>query len=98
MHLAMDAFYAAVEQRGNPDLRGRPVVVGAQPGGRGVIALLDRGVEGVEVDMQDEAGHGANISSAGLSEQAKFDCAAIYLPLIRKSGGTQGQAEHRVSA
>ena len=38
MHVDLDAFYAAIEQRDHPEWRGLPVVVGAEPGKRGVVA------------------------------------------------------------
>lgn len=41
LHVDMDAFYAAVEERDRPELKGRPVIIGADPkggAGRGVVS------------------------------------------------------------
>lgn len=44
IHIDMDAFFAAIEERDNPDLRGKPVVIAKNPletGGRGVVSTCN---------------------------------------------------------
>ena len=38
IHVDMDAFFAAIEQRDNPALQGKPVIVGGRRESRGVVS------------------------------------------------------------
>ncbi len=73
VHVDMDAFFAAIEQRDNPELRGKPVVVGADPkGGRG------RGV--VSTCSYEARSYGIH-SAQPISQAYRLCPQAVYLPV-----------------
>ncbi len=72
LHLDMDAFFAAVEQRDRPELRGKPVIIGADPkGGRG---------RGVVSTASYEARRFGVGSAMPISQAYKLCPQGIYVP------------------
>jgi DNA polymerase IV (DinB-like DNA polymerase) len=89
LHLDMDHFYTAVETRENPELKGKPVVVGADPkGGQG---------RGVVATSNYEARKSGVRSGMPISRAWKLCPEAVYLPpnfplYVRVSGEIMGIA------
>jgi nucleotidyltransferase/DNA polymerase involved in DNA repair len=73
LHMDMDAFYAAIEQRDRPELRGKPVIVGADPkGGRG---------RGVVSTASYEARRFGVGSAMAISQAYRLCPQGIYVPV-----------------
>jgi len=69
-HVDLDAFFASVEQRDNPAYRGKPVIVGAAPGHRGVVSTCSYEARAFGVH-----------SAMPISEAYKRCPKGIYLPV-----------------
>src|SRR5512147_2929244 len=86
LHIDLDAFFAAVEQRDKPSRRGKPVVVGGV-GGRGVVATAsyEARVFGVRSAMSTRESRARCPHAAFLTGRfdAYRDASAIVMGLLR---------------
>jgi DNA polymerase-4 len=73
LHADLDAFYAAVEQLDNPALRGKPVLVGGSPTGRGVVATASYEARRYGVHSAMPMGMAARLCPEGIILRPRFD-------------------------
>lgn len=73
LHIDMDAFYAAVEQRDHPELKGKPVIVGGSPESRGVVSTASY-----------EARRFGVHSAMPMAEAVRLCPYGVYLPVNMK--------------
>ena len=76
IHVDMDAFYASVEIRENPELQGKPVIIARHPkesGGRGVVATASYEARKYGVHSAMSARKALELCPEGIFVPANFD-------------------------
>lgn len=93
IHCDLDAFFASVEQRDNPTLRGRPVIVGGTPQSRGVVSTCSYEARKYGVKSAMPASQALRLCPQGVflpvdmkryrqASQQVFQILADYTPLM----------------
>ena len=95
-HLDLDAFFAAVEELEQPELRRKPLVVGGDPKGRGVVSTANYVARAIRHPFGDELRRGV----AALPRGGLRPAPAHALPRVlagRVGRGARGRAARRAN-
>ena len=78
VHLDLDAFYAAVEMLENPDLRGKPILVGGRPESRGVVATASYAAREYGVHSAMPMAHAVRLCPEAIVVAPRFELYRRY--------------------
>ncbi|MGR9045964.1 MAG: DNA polymerase IV [Gammaproteobacteria bacterium] len=84
IHIDMDAFFAAVEQRDFPHLRNRPLIVGGQPDSRGVVATCSYEARKYGIHSAMPSAHAFRLCPQAVFVKPRFEAYREASALIRK--------------
>lgn len=84
LHIDMDAFYASVEQRDRPELRGKPVIVGGTAEGRGVVCAASYEARKFGVHSAMSAARAVRLCPQGVFLSPRMDVYAEISGQIRE--------------
>ncbi|MBU9888443.1 MAG: DNA polymerase IV [Candidatus Omnitrophica bacterium] len=73
IHIDMDAFFAAVEQRDHPEYRGKPVIVGGDPRSRGVVSTCSYEARAFGVHSAMPAAQAKRLCPEGVFLRPRFE-------------------------
>ncbi len=94
-HLDLDACYASIEQRDNRALRGKPVIVGAPPTQRGVVAACSYEARKFGVRSAMPSVTAARLCPTGIFLRPRMDAyraeSRLVMKLVAESGGVVEQ-------
>ena len=92
-HLDLDACFASIEQRDNPALRGQPVIVGAPPTQRGVVAACSYEARQFGVRSAMPSVTAARLCPKGVFVRPRMEVKPEEgsMPSLSKPGETAGQ-------
>jgi DNA polymerase-4 len=84
IHIDMDAFFAAVEQRDFPELKGKPVIVGGQPNSRGVVAACSYEARKYGIHSAMPSSQAYRLCPSAIFRKPRFDVYRQTSLVIRK--------------
>jgi len=84
IHIDMDAFFASVEQRDQPELQGKPVIVGGQPNSRGVVAACSYEARQFGIHSAMPCSRAVKLCPQALFVPPRFDAYKAVSKIIQK--------------